>query len=728
MSCRWPTSRARSGALRWTRRAGRVRPAAPGAGAARDAAGDGSPVAGPRAARGRLGGRAPSRSALVPVRTLGVDPDRQGHGLGSALLRAMPPARDGLPAYLECKPAHVGYYARFGFAVSGEVVIDPTLSVVTMWREPQRARPDAADRRLRAFTVAPTTVSTPDGDRRSRASPERRSPRYLRACVKCGGTIRSSGTRSWTDARPRPSSAESMPLRRMSSTFSTPGLAVGGEAPEVGAADHHGPGAERERLDDVAAAPDAAVEQDLDLVADRVGDRRQRADRRRRAVEVVAAVVGHRDRGDAGVDGAAGVVDAHDALEHERAVPLLAQPGDVVPGRRRRLHPLAVGAEERRRRLAGPAAMFGTVRSGSCPVAARSRAASAAAQRPAGANRTIALRSIFSGMHGLPQSRPVENDQSRVTISPTAPAAGRARPAASIRSRVPDPVDLEERLRVGGDDLLDRLAARTSDSPMAVPARGGGAGDGDLAVGMDGLHAGRGDEHRQRDRPGPCTVVARSRSAAGRRRAGAKPSSANAAMLSSSVTPALGAGDQRACRRTWAAASSRAAAPRRPTRTTACCWPSADGRSAATRPSLVFRGDETGAFPPDRTVVVGPPVSSPEPEERTGRPGRSDGPDERRPGAAAHDQPGRAGRPRSGRRPCSRRGSRAAAGRRPSPAPARAGRPTSGRRPRPSRGRRGRPPRGGRGRRCWPGAASARRRSRARRTRRRPRWAAWGGP
>ena len=40
-------------------------------------------------------------------------------------------------------------------------------------------------------------------------------------------------------------------------------------------------GAERERLDDVAAAADPAVEQDLDLVADRLGDRGQRADRGR---------------------------------------------------------------------------------------------------------------------------------------------------------------------------------------------------------------------------------------------------------------------------------------------------------------------------------------------------------------------------------------------------------------------------------------------------------------
>ena len=52
------------------------------------------------------------------------------------------------------------------------------------------------------------------------------------------------------------------------------GLAVGRQAPEVRPADHHRAGAERQRLDDVAAAPDAAVEHDLDLVADRLDDRR----------------------------------------------------------------------------------------------------------------------------------------------------------------------------------------------------------------------------------------------------------------------------------------------------------------------------------------------------------------------------------------------------------------------------------------------------------------------
>lgn len=38
-----------------------------------------------------------------------------------------------------------------------------------------------------------------------------------------------------------------------------------------------------------------------------------------------------------------------------------------------------------------------------------------------GANRAMALRSSRSGIFGLPQSRPCEKDQSRVTISAFAP-------------------------------------------------------------------------------------------------------------------------------------------------------------------------------------------------------------------------------------------------------------------------------------------------------------------
>ncbi len=41
---------------------------------------------------------------------------------------------------------------------------------------------------------------------------------------------------------------------------------------------------------------------------------------------------------------------------------------------------------------------------------------------PSGASRIRVRRSIFSGIAGLPQSRPLENDQSRVTIRALAPA------------------------------------------------------------------------------------------------------------------------------------------------------------------------------------------------------------------------------------------------------------------------------------------------------------------
>jgi GNAT superfamily N-acetyltransferase len=69
---------------------------------------------------------------------LGADPDRQHHGVGSALLHSML-ARcddDGVPAYLECCDANVAYYERFSFAVRDTVVIDEGLRCRTMWRQP----------------------------------------------------------------------------------------------------------------------------------------------------------------------------------------------------------------------------------------------------------------------------------------------------------------------------------------------------------------------------------------------------------------------------------------------------------------------------------------------------------------------------------------------------------------------------------------------------------------
>ena len=66
--------------------------------------------------------------------------------------------------------------------------------------------------------------------------------------------------------------------------------------------------------------------------------------------------------------------------------------------------------------------MLGATRSGNLPVFANDHN-HFGRTITSGASLNIALRSIFSGIHGLPQSRPLENDQSSVTMRPFAPAA-----------------------------------------------------------------------------------------------------------------------------------------------------------------------------------------------------------------------------------------------------------------------------------------------------------------
>jgi GNAT superfamily N-acetyltransferase len=70
---------------------------------------------------------------------LGVDPARQGDGVGSALIR---PGLDlcdaeGIPAYLETgKERNVAFYARHGFRVTEEVHLPKGPPVWLMWRDP----------------------------------------------------------------------------------------------------------------------------------------------------------------------------------------------------------------------------------------------------------------------------------------------------------------------------------------------------------------------------------------------------------------------------------------------------------------------------------------------------------------------------------------------------------------------------------------------------------------
>jgi GNAT superfamily N-acetyltransferase len=72
---------------------------------------------------------------------LGTEPDRQGEGIGSALLAPGLALCDteGIPAYLESsKERNIAFYGRFGFRVTEEVRLPrggPT--VWLMWRDPR---------------------------------------------------------------------------------------------------------------------------------------------------------------------------------------------------------------------------------------------------------------------------------------------------------------------------------------------------------------------------------------------------------------------------------------------------------------------------------------------------------------------------------------------------------------------------------------------------------------
>jgi ribosomal protein S18 acetylase RimI-like enzyme len=69
---------------------------------------------------------------------LGVDPDRQGAGIGSALLGPGLELcdREGLPAYLETgKQRNLAFYGRHGFQVTGELTLPKGPPVWLMRRE-----------------------------------------------------------------------------------------------------------------------------------------------------------------------------------------------------------------------------------------------------------------------------------------------------------------------------------------------------------------------------------------------------------------------------------------------------------------------------------------------------------------------------------------------------------------------------------------------------------------
>jgi ribosomal protein S18 acetylase RimI-like enzyme len=95
------------------------------------------------AAFGALEKAHPERPPHWYLATIGTAAEHQGRGVGGALLRQVLDRcdRDLEPAYLESsKSENVPYYERFGFEVTGDIVLpDGGPTAIAMWRDPQPA-------------------------------------------------------------------------------------------------------------------------------------------------------------------------------------------------------------------------------------------------------------------------------------------------------------------------------------------------------------------------------------------------------------------------------------------------------------------------------------------------------------------------------------------------------------------------------------------------------------
>ena len=83
--------------------------------------------------------RHPDEPAHWYLPCIGVRPDRQGQGVGSALLEHMTERldREGVPAYLEASSErNRALYLRHGFEIRGELTLPEGPTLWLMWREP----------------------------------------------------------------------------------------------------------------------------------------------------------------------------------------------------------------------------------------------------------------------------------------------------------------------------------------------------------------------------------------------------------------------------------------------------------------------------------------------------------------------------------------------------------------------------------------------------------------
>src|SRR6266478_10144484 len=108
-------------------------------------------------------------------------------------------------------------------------------------------------------------------------------------------------------------------------------LAPRGQAVQRGAADHDRLRTERECLDDVGTAAEAAVDENGETLADRARDLRQHIDRCDTGVELPPAVITQHDAVATQCRGAFGVRHAQHPFDEESAAPQLPDPGDVIP-------------------------------------------------------------------------------------------------------------------------------------------------------------------------------------------------------------------------------------------------------------------------------------------------------------------------------------------------------------------------------------------------------------